>query len=63
MASQKTFIREIKYDDGVIQKDHYNLEKCPTGPILVELIYPDKYFPKEEMEIPKKKKKKKIKKK
>lgn len=53
------FIREIKYDDGVIQKDHYNLEKSKTGPILVELFYPENYFPDEIEKSPKKKKNKK----
>ena len=54
----RKFIRETKYNDGVVQKDHWNLDKCPTSPFLVEMFYPDGYFPEEREEnLPKTKRK------
>ena len=56
--SPRKFIREVQYNDGVVQKSHYNLDKCPTGPFLVEMFYPDNYFPEEREEnLPKTKRK------
>lgn len=54
----RKFIREVKHNDGVIQKDHWNLDKCPTSPFLVEMFYPEGYFPEEREEnLPKTKRK------
>lgn len=54
----RKFIREVQYNDGVVQKSHYNLDKYPTGPFLVEMFYPDDYFPEEREEnLPKTKRK------
>ena len=44
----RQFIREHKFSDGVIHKWHYDLDKSPYGPILVEMFYPDGYFEDEE---------------
>jgi len=54
----RKFTREMQYSDGVVQKDHYNLDKCPTGPFLVEMFYPGGYFLEEREEnLPKTKRK------
>lgn len=54
----RKFIRTVKFKDGCIQKWHYNLDKMPNSPILVEMFYPKGYFPKEKEEnLPKTKRK------
>ena len=54
----RKFIREYKYEDGSSQKWHYNLDKSPNGPIMVEMFYPEGYFPRDRNEnLPKTKRK------
>jgi len=54
----RKFIREVKFNDGVIQKSHFNLDKHPNGPFLVEMFYPEGYFLEEKEEnLPKTKRK------
>lgn len=54
----RKFIREYKQDDGCSQKWHYDLDKSPNGPIMVEMFYPKEYFNEEiEENLPKTKRK------
>ena len=48
----RKFTREYKYSDGASSKWHYDLDKNPNGPLMVEMFYPEE-------EIVEKKKKKK----
>lgn len=43
-SQPRKFIREHKQDDGCSQKWHYDLDKSPNGPIMVEMFYPKGWF-------------------
>ncbi len=36
----RKFVREVKFRDGCSQKWHYDLDKNPNGPLMVEMFYP-----------------------
>lgn len=50
----RKFVREVKFRDGCSQKWHYDLDKNPNGPLMVEMFYPENFF--EEEKKPKKSK-------
>ena len=51
----RKFVRTFRYKDRSYSEWHYDLDKSPNGPLLVEIFYPDDYF--DEEEKPKKQKK------
>lgn len=53
----RKFVRTFKYRDRSYSEWHYDLDRSPNAPILVEIFYPDDYF-EEEKNVTKTKKKK-----
>lgn len=40
----RKFVRTVKYSDRTYSEWHYDLDKYPNGPYLVEMFYPEDYF-------------------
>lgn len=54
----RKFVRTVRYKDRSYSEWHYDLDRSPNAPILVEIFYPDDYFKEEEKDVTKPKKKK-----
>jgi hypothetical protein len=54
----RQFTQTYTDEEGYSQTWHYDLDKSPNGPMMVEIFYPDGYFPEEQEEnLPKTKRK------
>jgi len=54
----RQFTQTYTDHEGYSQTWHYDLDKSPNGPMMVEIFYPDGYFPEEQEEnLPKTKRK------
>lgn len=40
----RKFTRTFKYIDKSYSEWHYDLDKNPNGPIMVEIFYPEEFF-------------------